>query len=265
VSPTSPAEIDPNLVRDVIAIDGPSGAGKSTVARQLAKRLGFSYLDTGAMYRAVTWHLLEHQLVPLPAFGGSERGESGRGESAHGENDPTFVAVLASLDLQIDGRGHVIVQGRDVTAHLRSVEVESRVSLVSALRSVREKMVLLQRRIALRGPVVADGRDMASVVFPNARWKFFLDAEPEERARRRHADFVRAGRQVTEGEVLEEIAVRDRLDSTRQDAPLRHTKEAEYYDTTGQSIEQVVEGLLQRVRATSSAGSAEREPAGGGA
>lgn len=252
MTPEPVIEPDPNLVRDVVAIDGPSGAGKSTVARQLSKRLGFSYLDTGAMYRGVTWHLLEHQLVPLPPLG---------------ENDPTFLGVLAALDLQIDGNGHVLVQGRDVTAHLRSFEVESRVSLVSAVRKVREKMMLLQRRIAARGPIVADGRDMASVVFPKARWKFFLDAEPEERARRRLADFLRAGRQITEAEVLEEIAVRDRLDSTRADAPLRHTKDAEYYDTSGQTIEEVVDGLLARIRATRETGAPQRDarPTSGGA
>src|SRR5262249_8504268 len=106
----------------------------------------------------------------------------------------------------------------------------------------------LQRAVADHGPVVADGRDMTSVVFPCARWKFFLDAEPEERARRRHADFRRMGREVSEAEVLEEIAVRDRLDSTRADAPLRHTSDAVYYDTTGQTVAQVVDGLLAHVR-----------------
>ena len=121
----------------------------------------------------------------------------------------------------------------------------------------------LQRKIAARGPVVADGRDMASVVFPNARWKFFLDAEPEQRARRRHADFLRAGREISEAEVLEEIAVRDRLDSTRQDAPLRHTKDAEYYDTSDQSVEQVVEGLLARIRASRDASEPRTECEGG--
>jgi cytidylate kinase len=232
---TAEAAPDPKDVRDVVAIDGPSGAGKSTVARQLARQLGWSYLDTGAMYRAVTWHLLSHELVP-PA--------------PKVEGLPRFLEVLRKLELAIDGRGHVEVDGKDITAHLRSVEVESRVSAVSALPTVRKKMVVLQRKVAARGPVVADGRDMGSVVFPAARWKFFLDAEPEERARRRHADFTRQGREVSEAEVLEEIAVRDRLDSTRADAPLRHTTDAIYYDTTGQSVEQVVAGLMAHVRAS---------------
>ena len=231
-----PAAADAELakVRDVVAIDGPSGAGKSTVARQLASRLGFAYLDTGAMYRAVTWHFLENQLVDLT--GGTA------------DRSPRLQSVLENLELQIGQDGHLFVNGKDVTAHLRSFEVESRVSTVSALPSVRDKMRHLQRVVASRGPVVADGRDMASVVFPQARWKFYLDAEPEERAWRRLHDFRRAGREVTEAEVLEEIAVRDRLDSTRKDAPLIHTREADYVDTTGLAVEQVVDLLYARVR-----------------
>lgn len=229
---TDPAGLPDPLaeVRDVVAIDGPSGAGKSTVARELARRLGFAYLDTGAMYRAVTWFLLEHQFVDL----------------AHTEE---LAVLLERLHLDIDARGHVHLNGRDVTSHLRSREVESRVSAVSAVPLVRERMRTLQRQVAARGPVVADGRDMASVVFPKARWKFFLDAEPDERARRRLRDFERGGRDVSLPEVLEELAVRDRLDSTRQDAPLTRTRDAVYYDTTGQSAAEVVEGLLRHVRA----------------
>lgn len=217
---------------EVVAIDGPSGAGKSTVARRLARRLGFHYLDTGAMYRAVTWYLLEHGLA--------EPGE-----------DPRIGTLLEKLELRLLADGSVQVNGRDVTAHLRSREVESRVSAVSARPEVRRAMRRLQRELAARGPIVAEGRDMGSVVFPRARWKFYLDAEPRERARRRLADFRARGREVTEQEVLDEIAVRDALDSTRRDAPLVRAPDAEYVDTTGRDPQAVVEDLERRIRAGS--------------
>lgn len=208
----------------VVAIDGPSGSGKSTVARALAMELGYAYLDTGAMYRAVTWYLLSRQVA----------------ETA---SDEELERELDELDLCATRDGRVLLGGQDITAHLRSREVESKVSLVSARPVVRKAMRKHQRQFATSGPIVAEGRDVASVVFPNARWKFFLDAEPEERARRRHQDFVASGRDVSKAEVLEEMAVRDRLDSTRTDAPLARTRDATYVDTTGQDVATVVARL----------------------
>lgn len=216
--------------RDVVAIDGPSGAGKSTVARLLARKLGWAYLDTGAMYRAVTWLFLENEHNDL-------------GDRARTE------ALLADLHLDLRPDGHVLVNARDVTAHLRSREVESRVSAVSALPEVRTAMRELQRAIARRGPVVAEGRDMTSVVFPAAKFKFFLDAEPEARARRRFLEVRDKGRpDVSESDVLEELAVRDRLDSTRKDAPLTRTPTAHYMDSTILGAESVVEQMLVLMR-----------------
>jgi len=222
-------------IRDVVAIDGPSGAGKSTVARELARRLGFAYLDTGAMYRAVTWHLLAFSVEDL-------------------EDEQTVPRLLRDLELEVTPAGGILVHGEDVSVHLRSHEVEVRVSQVSALPSVRKQMRHLQRLVALRGPVVAEGRDMASVVFPLARWKFYLDARPEERARRRHSDFLLAGRVVSKKEVLEEIEVRDRLDSTRRDGPLQRIADATYIDTTGSSFDQVVSRLVGLVRGQEESG-----------
>jgi len=242
--PDHPAadETGPDTVTDVVAIDGPSGAGKSTVARELARVLGFAYLDTGAMYRAVTWHFLAHQI-------GDVAGLDQRGRRL-------ALELLDSLELRLEESGdrerrngqRVLVNGEDVSNHLRSREVESRVSAVSAMSEVRHSMRRLQREIAQRGPLVAEGRDMASVVFPRARWKFFLDAEPEERARRRLSDFVRRGRNVTFDQVLDEIAVRDRLDSTRADAPLTRAPGAVYFDTSGLTIDDVVRRLAEHVR-----------------
>lgn len=234
---SAPAEPNPDPT-EVVAIDGPSGAGKSTVARLVAERLGFQYLDTGAMYRAVTWHFLERNCAP-------DQLDDDRAMA-----ERLMRAVLDAMDLRLGTGGRVFVDGRDVTAHLRSREVEARVSEVSALPFVRRTMTELQRRVASHGPVVAEGRDMGSVVFPHARWKVFLTADPEERARRRKLDFDRRGRQVSEREVLEEIEVRDRLDTTRKDAPLAQAADAVLLDTTGQPTDEVVASILAMVRAT---------------
>lgn len=220
---------------EVVAIDGPSGAGKSTVARLLADKLGFAFLDTGAMYRAVTWHFLNEGCAPAECAGESDRGAE------------RMRRALATARLEL-AAGRVLLNGRDVTPHLRVREVESQVSMVSALPFVRHAMRDLQRAVALQGPVVAEGRDMGSVVFPDARWKVYLDAAPSERARRRSQDFERQGRRVTTADVLDEINVRDRLDSTRSDAPLRQAADALYVDSTGLTTEAVVALLLDHVR-----------------
>lgn len=220
---------------DVVAIDGPSGAGKSTLARLLAGRLGFAFLDTGAMYRAVTWHFLQLGCAPAECAAEPDRG--------HGR----MRAALATATIELrDGR--LWLNSRDVTPHLRTREVESQVSAVSALPFVRSAMRDLQRTVASRGPVVAEGRDMGTVVFPRARWKIYLDAAPSERARRRSRDFERQGRVVAEVDVLEEILVRDRLDSTRSDAPLQRASDALYLDSTGLTTEAVLSQLLAYVQ-----------------
>jgi cytidylate kinase len=222
---------------EVVAIDGPSGAGKSTVARQLAQRLGFGFLDTGAMYRAITWLFLQAGCAPAECAAEPDLGHA------------RMRACLQQSRLELQN-GRVVLNGRDVTEHLRTREVESQVSAVSALSFVRAAMRDLQRAVAQAGPVVAEGRDMGSVVFPMARWKIYLDAAPSERARRRCQDFVRQGREISEASVLEEILVRDRLDSTRSDAPLRQAADAVYIDSTGLTTELVVAQLLAHVRGT---------------
>lgn len=227
----------------VVAIDGPSGAGKSTVARQLAAKLGFAFLDTGAMYRAITWHFLQLGCAPAECAAEADGGQS------------RMRAALGGARLRLE-QGRQILNDRDVSAHLRTREVESQVSAVSALPFVRAAMRDLQRQVASAGPVVAEGRDMGTVVFPRARWKIFLDAAPSERARRRSADFVRQGRQISEEDVLAEIEVRDRLDSTRGDAPLRQAEDALYVDSTGLTTDAVVLRLFEFVRADAAAAGA---------
>jgi cytidylate kinase len=214
----------------VVAIDGPSGAGKSTVARRLAERLGYAFLDTGAMYRAVTWLFLVAGILPAEVTP---------------ETRQAMEALVNNLQLDLRTGGQVLVNGHDVTHHLRSREVDARVSMVSALKFVRAQMTRLQRQISGRGPLVAEGRDMTTVVFPDAAWKFYLDADVAERARRRAAEFTSRGQVITEAEVLDEIRVRDHLDTTRADAPLRRSPDAVVIDTTGLPVDAVVDRMVE--------------------
>ncbi len=209
------------------------------------------------MYRAVTWHFLENQCLPAGDALGTAASESTSGLGAMPEPKAERLRLLEALQLEITPEERVLVNGHDVTAHLRSQDVEHRVSAVSAMPEVRKRMRALQRQVARHGLLVADGRDMASVVFPKARWKVFLDAEPEERARRRHGDFVARGRDVTHEDVLSEMAVRDRLDSTRADAPLTRTSDALYLDCTGMSVDATVARILQAIDSQASNASAE--------
>ena len=186
------------------------------------------------MYRAITWHFLECGTAPGAVADQPDQGHL------------QMERALDHAELRLQA-GQMLLNGKDVMAHLRTREVESQVSAVSALSFVRVRMGDLQRQVACHGPVVAEGRDMGSVVFPKARWKIYLDAAPAERARRRCQDFARQGREISEGDVLDEILVRDRLDSTRSDAPLIRASDALYVDTTGMTAEAVVEQLLHYV------------------
>lgn len=203
----------------VVAIDGPAGAGKSTVARALARRLGVQYLDTGAMYRAVTTEAI-HRGIPVDD------------ESAVGR-------LAAAIDLHV-GLDLVTVDGRDVTTDIRSTAVTAAVSVVAAHPSVRAEMRRRQREWGReRGGGVIEGRDIGTVVFPDARLKVYLTASARVRAERRVAE---AGGLVDR--VEEQILERDRLDSTRRDSPLRESSDAVVVDTTGRSVEAVVAEIV---------------------
>lgn len=211
----------------IVAIDGPAGAGKSTVARLLAGRLGIGYLNTGAMYRAVT--LLAHRNGVRTSDGdGLER-----------------LARSHAIRLVASSEGErVLVDGTDVTREIRDHAVTRDVSEVAAHRAVRSAVVAAQRDVMAEGSWVADGRDIGSVVCPDARLKIFLTASPEERAERRHAELVAGGDDVALGDVLQDIHRRDTLDSTRAESPLIVAPGAVVVDTSGRPVEDVVDELV---------------------
>jgi CMP/dCMP kinase len=226
-SSSSPSRASRRLV---VAIDGPAGAGKSTVSRLLAKRLGYDLLDTGAIYRT---------LALLARQGG-----------VSWQDGPAVAALAAHLDLRFRLEGElnrVFVQNADVSAEIRTPEISDGASRVSALPEVRAALLDLQRRLGAAGGVVAEGRDVGTVVFPAAEAKFFLTASAEERARRRTAELRAAGRAADEKTVLAEMVERDQRDSTRAAAPLRKADDAIEVDTSGMGPVEVVEAMLAMV------------------
>lgn len=215
----------------IIAIDGPSGAGKSTLAKRLARDLDFIYLDTGAMYRALALKVLR-QGIDLA--------------------DDTRLAELirtTEIDLQEQsGKLIVLLDGQDVAAEIRTPEVSQMASKVSALRPVRARMLELQRAMGRRGSVVAEGRDIGTVIFPDAEVKVFLDASVGERARRRWQELKAAGRSVELNETRREIEERDRRDSERDLAPLRKADDALMIDSSRAGADEVAAMVLAHVR-----------------
>jgi cytidylate kinase len=223
---TPPAAARPKGL--VIAIDGPSGAGKSTAGRILARRLGYVFLDTGAMYRALALLALRRS-VPLDAG-----------------KDLARLARNARIQLGPAGET-VALDDEDVTAAIRSREVSAAASKVSVHPPVRREMVARQREMGKGGGVVLDGRDIGTAVFPDADVKFYVDADPAQRARRRHEELAAAGIESDLRAIEEEIRHRDHADATRTDSPLRRAADAVHVDTTGLPPERVVERMLQVV------------------
>jgi cytidylate kinase len=215
----------------IIAIDGPSGAGKSTLARRLARELGFIYLDTGAMYRALALKVLR-QGVDLA-------------------DDARLARLVESTEIDLqeeNGRLEVLLDGSNVAHEIRAPEVSQIASKVSALKIVRARMLDLQRSMARRGSVVAEGRDIGTVIFPDAEVKIFLDASAEERARRRFAELRAAGRPADLSETLREMEERDKRDSERDLAPLRMADDALRIDSSSVSADNVAAKVLSEIR-----------------
>ncbi|MCX5869041.1 MAG: (d)CMP kinase [Deltaproteobacteria bacterium] len=221
--------------REIVTIDGPSGVGKSTLSRKVAAALGYTYLDTGAMYRAVALFLqrLQIDLTDEQAVG----------------------SVLAGMDLQLfpagqeDGDVGVVVNGQDVSSVIRTPEAGMLASLVSAIPAVRKRLTEMQQTLGQQGKIVAEGRDTGTVVFPDARWKFYLEADLEERARRRVAQLRSAGQEVDSQELLAMIAKRDRDDQERTLAPLQKADDALSIDTTSLDIDEVCTKMLEVIQA----------------
>lgn len=209
-----------------IAIDGPSGAGKSTVAKAVARRLGIEYIDTGAMYRALGLKLLERGVAM--------------------DDEEAVKKVLAETEIDFRA-GSIFLDGQAVEHLIRTPEVSMAASACSALPFVREKLVALQQQLGARKSVVMDGRDICAVVFPGARFKYFITASDEERARRRYRELLEKGEQTTFDEVLAAIRARDHNDMTRAASPLVKAVDAEEIDTTGMSIDQVTDYICEQV------------------
>jgi cytidylate kinase len=207
----------------VIAVDGPSGAGKSTISKALSQRLGYLEIDTGAMYRAMAWLARESGL------------------DLENEKAVLDFCLQAEIELLLDnGRTRVLANDSDVTAVIRTPDISMLTSRISALKPVRDAMLLLQRKMGAKGGVVLDGRDIGTVVFPDAELKFFLSASAEERGRRRFLELQAKGVPATLEETVKDVMQRDKQDMEREIAPLRQADDAILIDSTGRTVEQVV-------------------------
>lgn len=210
----------------IVAIDGPAGAGKSTVAKLVAERLGYLYINTGAMYRAVTWKALQ--------------------DGIDLEDEGALVQLAKECNIAFENGGsRVILNGGDVSQQIRSPKVDKNISTVVKFPRLREIMVQLQQRMGQKGRVVSEGRDVTTVVFPNADVKIYLTASPDERARRRYIELKEKGYELDLAQVKEDTIKRDLADETRDHGPLKLADDAVLLDTTNMTIDQVVEAILK--------------------
>ena len=214
-----------------IAIDGPVGAGKTTIAREAAKRLGFVYMDTGALYRAIGFYCMMHEIDSY--------------------NERAVTAALPGINLEIrldDGEQLIFVNNADVTSRLREPAISMAASRVSSYGEVRSFLLDLQQDFAANNDIVMDGRDIGTVILPNATVKIFLWADPHERAMRRYAELIQKGLDVKFEDVLIDLERRDADDSTREHAPLKQADDAIRIDTTGNSLEDSIELVINTIK-----------------
>ena len=210
----------------VIAVDGPAGAGKSTIAKLIAEKLNINYIDTGAMYRAITYKCLQNNI------------------DINNEKEVINIAKNCEIDFKDN---NIYLNGEILTDEIRTMEVSNNVSNVAKIKEVRYLMVDVQRNIGKVSSVILDGRDIGSYVFPNADYKFFLIATPEERGNRRYKELVNKGYDVNLEEIIKDIIKRDEIDSNREFAPLVKAEDAIEIDTTGKSINEVVQSVLYKI------------------
>ena len=211
----------------IIAVDGPAGAGKSTISKLIAKKLNINYIDTGAMYRAVTYKCLS--------------------EGVDVKNEEAVIEIAKRTDIDFRDN-NIYLDSKVVNEEIRTREVSANVSDVAKIKEVRYLMVDVQREIGTRNDVILDGRDIGSYVFPNADYKFFLVATPEERGRRRYKELCEKGFEGTLEEIIKDIEKRDEIDSNREFAPLKKADDAIEIDTTGLGIDEVVETVVSKIK-----------------
>ena len=210
----------------VIAVDGPAGAGKSTIAKLIADKLNINYIDTGAMYRAVTYKCLQNNI------------------DINNEEEVINIAKECDIDFKDN---NIYLNGNILKDEIRTMEVSNNVSNVAKIKEVRYLMVDIQRNIGKMSSVILDGRDIGSYVFPDADYKFFLVATPEERGTRRYKELINKGYDVNLEEIIKDIIKRDEIDSNREFAPLVKAEDAIEIDTTGKNIDEVVNSVLSKI------------------
>ena len=214
-------------MKEVITIDGPSGSGKGTVSKALAEKLGYRYLDTGALYRAVAWKI--------------------RKERVDVDDEEALKKVLRSINIELN-RHSITVDNQDITGEIRTAEIGELSSRASAKPLVREALFSIQREMCLQGQIVIEGRDTGTTIFPESENKFYLDASVEERARRRYEELKTDHPSLTMEKTIEDIEKRDLRDSARENSPLSRTDDMTYIDTTDLSIDEVVKVILESIR-----------------
>lgn len=214
-----------------IAIDGPAGAGKSTIAKKTAQVLDIEYIDTGAMYRALTLKVLRSKIDPL--------------------NEMEVITLLSKSDIDFNNN-HIYLDGTKVDDEIRENKISKNVSYIAVIKEVREIMVNLQQKLATRKSVIMDGRDITTVVLPNADFKFFVTASVEERSRRRYKELIEKGESdITLEKIMKDISGRDEIDSTREVAPLKKTDDSYLLDTTNKTIDECVDFIVSIVKGRS--------------
>lgn len=211
----------------VIAVDGPAGAGKSTIAKIVADKLNINYIDTGAMYRAITYKVLQNDIDV--------------------NNEDQIIEIAKNSDIDFKDN-NIYLDGKILKEEIRTPEVSNNVSNIAQIKEVRYLMVDVQREIGNKSSVILDGRDIGSYVFPKADYKFFLVASPEERGERRYKELIKKGYDTSLEEVIKDVIRRDEIDSNREFAPLVKASDAIEIDTTGKSINEVVESVISKIR-----------------